>query len=63
MVMSIIFFYGVDDNITDHATKTLWKIMKLEIALLRNTLLNVQQLDFKCDKCEDEFNTASGSEI
>ena len=37
--------------------------MKLEIELLRNTLLNVQQLDFKCTECEDEFNTDSGSEI
>jgi len=37
--------------------------MKLEIELLRNTLLNVQQLDFKRGECEDEFNTASGSEI
>ena len=43
--------------------KTFWKSMKLEIELLRNTLLNVQQLDFKCGECEDEFNTASGSEI
>ena len=23
----------------------------------------MQQLDFKCGECEDEFNTASGSEI
>ena len=37
--------------------------MKLEIELLRNTLLKVQQLDFKFGECEDEFNTASGSEI
>ena len=37
--------------------------MKLEIRLLRNTLLQVQQLDFKCGECEDEFNTARGSEI
>ena len=37
--------------------------MKLEIELLRNTLLNVQQIDFKCGECEDEFNTANGSEI
>ena len=42
--------------------KTFWKSMKLEIELLRNTLLKVQQLDFKCGECEDEFNTASGSE-
>ena len=27
------------------------------------TLLHVQQLDFNCEECEDEFNTASGSEI
>ena len=60
MVMSIIF-YGVDN---DHAIKkTFWKSTKLEIVLLRNTLLNVQQLDFKLGECEDEFNTASGSEI
>ena len=37
--------------------------MKIEIELLRKTLLHVQQLDFKCGECEDEFNTASGSEI
>ena len=63
MVISIIF-YGVDNDTTDHATLNLfWKSMKLEIELLRNTLLKVQQLDFKCGECEDEFNTASGSEI
>ena len=37
--------------------------MNIEIELLRKTLLHVQQLDFKCGECEDEFNTASGSEI
>ena len=36
--------------------------MKLEIELLRNTLLKVQQLDSKCGECGDEFNTGSGSE-
>ena len=63
MVMSIIH-YGVDNDTTDHATKIFfWKNMKKEIELLRKTLLHVQQLDFKCGECEDEFNTASGSEI
>ena len=37
--------------------------MKIEIELLRKTLLNVNQFDFKCGECEDEFNTASGSEL
>ena len=38
-------------------------VIAKEIELLRKTLLHVQQLDFKCGECEDEFNTASGSEI
>ena len=37
--------------------------MKIEIELLRKTLLNVEQIDFECGECEDEFNTASGSDI
>ena len=37
--------------------------MTMEIKLLRKTLLNVVQFDFKCGECKDEFNTASGSEI
>ena len=37
--------------------------MKIEIELLKKTLLHVQQPDFKCGECGDEFNTASGSEI
>ena len=56
------FFYGVDNDTTDHATKFFfWKSMKKEIELLRKILLHVQQLDFKCGECE--FNTASSSEI
>ena len=42
------------------SANTFWKSMKIEIELLRKTLLHVQQLDFKCGECEDEFNTASG---
>ena len=37
--------------------------MTIEIDSLRKTLLNVDQIDFKCGECEDEFNTANGSEI
>ena len=37
--------------------------MKIEIELLRKTLLNVEQIDFSCGECEDEVNTAGGSEI
>ena len=37
--------------------------MEIEMEVLRKTLLHVQQLDFKCGECEDEFNTASGLEI
>ena len=36
--------------------------MEIEMEVLRKTLLHVQQLDFKCGECEDEFNTTSGSE-
>ena len=37
--------------------------MKIEIELLRKTLLNVNQFNLKWGECEDEFNTARGSEI
>ena len=39
--------------------------MLLENFLEKHAIRNRvgQQLDFKCGECEDEFNTASGSEI